>query len=412
LAIKEKYPKPSRLQIDDIPLALDYFEKMNRRGLPLAAADLLKNYLFSQVPDSEFDNLTGKWKAMSAEVDKAQRVALKSTESFIKYWAISDSGTKLNGTEQLLTFWKKQLETDAQITKFANSLLEMSVTYQETTNGIYSKSHNSILEATRFFNGSQHIPVILAGRHLNSFEYLCDLVDRRFIIYNFARERTATFESMIPNWCNSIRALKTTASKEEILEATKNTKLLQIADAYDLIIKSVTSLDYSKSSHGRKLRMVLAITSRYLDGMAKTGDYAEPLSTYLRTVSKSKPGIDMDHVYGQTFFQEVSEENRLIFNSVGALTLVFSSDHREQTKLLPGEKQSMYIKSRYILTKSLAAIDQHEPPKVRKLLERMQEDIPVSLETWSAEFVNIRSHFIAEKFIEAIGLKEFIADTH
>ena len=399
----------SRLQIDDIPLALDYFEKMNRRGLPLAAADLLKNYLFSQVPDSRFDDLTDKWKAMSAEVDKSQRVSLKSTEAFIKYWAISDSGSKLNGTDQLLAFWKKQLSTETQISKFADSLLEMSTIYQKSTNGISSKSGKSILEATRFFNGSQHLPVVFAGKDLNNFDYLCELVDRRFLIYNFAKERTATFESMIPNWCNAIRLLPKNASNEQILEASINSKFFVVEDAHELILNSVTSLDYSKSSHGRKLRMVLAVTNKYMDTLAKNGDFAEPLGTYLSTVSKSKPGIDMDHVFGQTYFNEENEETRIKFNSIGALTLVFSSDHREQTKLLPIEKESMYIKSRYMLTKSLANIDKHEPPRVRKELELIQDSIPVSLSNWTTDFVDLRSQFIAQKFIESIGLAEFSA---
>jgi hypothetical protein len=151
---------------------------------------------------------------------------------------------------------------------------------------------------------------------------------------------------------------------------------------------------------------VLASVARYLDVEARQGDYTENMKKYLQTVRRGVAGIDLDHVYGQQFFRVAPVEEKVIFNSIGSLTPVFSSDHREQTSLTPREKETMYRMSRYMLTKSLAEIGEDEPPRVRQSLEAIQVDLPVSLDAWKSDFVNLRSNWIARKFVESLGVEE------
>jgi hypothetical protein len=397
----------TRLSIEDIPLALDYFEKMNRRGLPLAAADLLKNFMFAQVPDDEFDGLTDAWKDMAKELDKIHRQTLKSTEGFIKSWAISESGSKINGTEPLLEFWKNKLDTKTKILDFRSTLKSTAEFFQKSANGVNFRTEASpILEGVRYFNGSQHLSVMFASRHLDEFDYVCELIERRFLLYTFSRERTATFESMIPNWCKALSTLPKEATKDEILVASKRASAFIVLNAIDSTVSYVESLSYTKVSHLKKIRFVLASVARHLDVQARQGDYTENMMRYLQTVRRGVAGTDLDHVYGQQFFRAAPAEDKLIFNSIGSLTPVFSSDHREQTSLSPREKESMYRMSRYILTKSLAEIGEDEPPRVRQSLEAIQAELPVSLDAWTSDFVKVRSTWIARKFVESLGVEE------
>lgn len=400
----------TRLSIEDIPLALDYFEKMNRRGLPLAAADLLKNFMFAQVPDREFEGLTDSWNEMAKELDKIRRSALKSTESFIKSWAISEQGAKINGTEQLLEFWKKKLDTPEKILSFKSTLKSTAEFFQKSASGVNFKTGSSpILEGVDFFNGSQHLSVLFAARHLDKFAYVCELVERRFLLYTFSRERTATFESMIPNWCKELTALPAGASEEEILAASRKAPLFISPQARESTTAFIESLSYAKGSHHKKMRFVLATVSRALDAEARTGDFDKSMATYLKTVRRGVSGIDLDHVYGQKFFKDESAELKEIYNKIGAITLVFSADHREQTHLTPREKESMYSQSRYVFTKSLAEIRDDEAPRVKRLLEGIQGVLPVSLDDWTPEFVQSRTRFIADKFSEVLGVEEMMA---
>ena len=399
----------TRLSIEDIPVALDYFEKMNRRGLPLAAADLLKNYMFAQVPDAEYDSLTDSWKDMAKELDKVKRNALKSTEGFIKSWAVSESGAKINGTEPLLTFWKTRLDSSEKIIEFRTTLKSVAEFFQKSANGVNFKNDESpILEGVAYFNGSQHLSVLFAARHLDKFEYVCNLVERRFLLYTYSRERTASFESMIPNWCKQIANLPNDATESQILDASKRAAGFLSPQAKESVVSFIESLSYSKGSHLKKMRFVLATVSRFLDNKARAGDYSENISKYLQTVRRGVAGIDLDHVYGQQFFAGQSAENKVVFNSIGSLTPVFSSDHREQTQLSPREKDSMYSQSRYMLTKSLAEARDDEAPRVKEALREIQSFLPVSLDSWTAGFVNTRSNFIATKFVEALGVDELM----
>ena len=397
----------TRLVIDDIPVALDYFEKMNRRGLPLAAADLLKNYLFAQIPEENFEDLTNQWNLMQKELDQVSRKSIGNTEQFVKSWAVSISGTKLNGAEPLLKFWKNELGTAEKIETFKLELKPRGELFRSIANFRNPKSPDKwMVEGGKHFNGSQFISVLMAGRNLVNFDFLSDLVDRRFIAYIYAKERTASFESVMANWAKRILQLDSSASEEEILKTSREASGFRINGLTGMIQSGIETLSYSKKSHAKRLRYVLARVSRELDTEAREGDWGKSITDYLTTVRSNSPGMDMDHILGQTYLTNESEENQRIFNSVGALTLVFSSDHREDTRTRPIEKVNMYKKSRYIFTQSLAPLIGNESERVSAAIVKIQEVVPVSLSNWDAQIVNQRTSYIIDKFLHSIGVED------
>jgi len=399
----------TRLVIDDIPVALDYFEKMNRRGLPLAAADLLKNYLFAQVPEENYEDLTRQWNLMQKELDQVSRKSIGNTEQFVKSWAVSISGTKLTGSEQLLKFWKSELDDSTKIEKFKSDLKPRGELFKSIANFKNPKDpERLIVEAGKHFNGSQFISVLMAGHGLENFYYLADLVDRRFVAYVYAKERTATFDSVMASWSKKVLSLEPSATCEEILNVSREASGFTI-DGLDSMIRSgIETLSYSKKSHAKRLRYVLAQVSRYLDSEARTGDWGKPITEYLTTVRGSTPGIDMDHILGQTYLENESQESQRIFNSVGALTLVFSSDHRQDTRTRPIEKLNMYKRSRYVFTQSLAPIDGGESGSVTTVINQIRTELPVDLAHWNEEIVQRRTKFIVDTFLKAITYKELM----
>ena len=397
----------TRLVIDDIPVALDYFEKMNRRGLPLAAADLLKNYLFAQIPEENYDDLTNQWNLMQKELSQVLRPSIGNTEQFVKSWAVSISGTKLNGSEPLLKFWKNELGTADKIEVFKQELKPRGELFRSIANFRNPRSPEKwMVEGGKHFNGSQFISVLMAGRNLENFDYLSDLVDRRFIAYVYAKERTASFESVMASWSKKILQLNESASVEDILKASRDASGFKIIGLSDMIKSGVETLSYSKKSHAKRLRYVLARVSRHLDIEAHEGDWGKSITEYLTTVRSNSPGMDMDHVLGQTYLVNESEENQRVFNSVGALTLVFSSDHREDTRTRPIEKVNMYKKSRYIFTQSLAPLTGSESARVSEVITEIQTVVPVNLSTWDTTIVHKRTAYIVDKFLESLGVED------
>jgi hypothetical protein len=400
----------TRLVISNIPQAMDYFEKMNRRGLPLDAADLLKNYLFSQVEDGDFDSLTESWKKMSNEVERVKRRSLGSTEMFIKSWAVSEHFQKINGTEALLNYWKSELATEAKREHFVKLLPEKSKLYRGMAEGKLEGADSPLLECVRSLSGSQHLPVLLAAGHLRQLQYVCSLLDRRFTLYAFANERTGAFESMIPKWCEKLAPLPANSSREQILEAARSADGFIRADAMTAVTSFIEGLNYQKVSNRRKLRFVLALSSRHLDIEAKAEHHGQPFAFYLKTAKKRSPGFDMDHVLGQQYLVSMSNEEKSIFNRIGALTPLFSSAHREDTHLKPAEKVGIYEQSPFVLTKSLSAIPSNASQRLRKVLEETRAKAPVDLASWSTESVALRTSLIIRTFLDAIEVKEFMPE--
>lgn len=400
----------TRLVIGDIPQALDYFEKMNRRGLPLDAANLLKNYLFSQVDQAKFDALTDSWRKMSNEVEKIKRRSIASTESFIKSWAVSRSFQKINGTEALLNYWKNELDSDAEREFFVREMLPMSKLYRNLAEGTYDKSNSKMLERTRNLGGSQHLSVLLAGSKLEKFLYFCDLVDRRFTLYTFANERTGAFESMIPKWCEKIAELPNKATENQILSASQAAEGFLHPGADGAITTFIRGLNYRKNSNHRKLRFVLALTARHLDIEAKAEHHDRELSFYLKTATKNKPGFDMDHVLGQKYLGGLTENQKIIFNSIGALTPLFSSTHRADTNLKPAEKSVMYEQSPFIITKSLSPVLDSSSGRIRRVLTELRDLAPVDLMDWNETSVESRTNLIIKTFLDEIIVKDFLKD--
>ena len=397
----------TRLVIDDIPVALDYFEKMNRRGLPLAAADLLKNYLFSQIPEETYGELTNQWNLMQKELDQVSRKSIGNTEQFVKSWAVSISGNKLNGSEPLLKFWKNELSTPEKIEIFKSELKPRGELFRSIANFRNPKNSDTwMVEGGKHFNGSQFISVLMAGKDLEHFDFLSELVDRRFIAYVYAKERTASFESVMASWSKKILQLESKASIEDILQTSRDAAGFRIAGLPDMIKSGIDTLSYSKKSHAKRLRYVLARVSKHLDTEAREGDWGKPITDYLTTVRSGVPGMDMDHILGQTYLTNESEENQRIFNSIGALTLVFSSDHREDTRTRPNEKVDMYKKSRYIFTQALAPLLGNESERVSSVIKNIQNQVPINLNKWDANTVNKRTSYILSTFLNSLGVED------
>jgi uncharacterized protein with ParB-like and HNH nuclease domain len=406
----------TKLEINDIPSALDYFEKMNRRGLDLTASDLLKNYLFASVPDERYEKLTEKWKSMQDNLTKVKRNALASTEFFIRSLATSKSGLKMNGTEPLLNYWKKQLslgvEENAQtqlenIDDFSNEVLDKSKIFAKIANCIHpgsGRDAEEIVNSAWFFKGQQQIPTILAGHSMLNFDYLLNLIDRRFMVYIFAKERTASFENFSANWIKKIIDLPADADPTQILAASQSVSGFKSPNLKETITNHILSLNWEKASQRRKQRFVLSKVSQMFDIKSQKPHWAEPFSRYSKSKAKNSPGMDLEHIFERQDFVDNDIVTKGIYNGIGNLTPIFSSDHsrRDPSAHLPLDKENMYKESTYILTNSLGKLSGNEQSHYAQTIKEIQSESPYALNDWNIKSVTHRSNFIVTHFLENI----------
>ena len=406
----------TKLEINDIPSALDYFEKMNRRGLDLTASDLLKNYLFASVPDDKYEKLTEKWNDMQENLIKVKRNALASTEFFIRSLATSKSGIKMNGTEPLLNYWKKQLSAGVEsnvstqqenIEKFANEILDKSKIFVKIANSVHpeqGREAEEIVNSAWFFKGQQQIPTILSGYRMLNFDYLLNLIDRRFMIYIFAKERTASFENFSANWIKKIVDLPLDSNPSEILKASQTVNGFKIPNLKETITNHILFLNWEKASQRRKQRFVLSKVSQMFDIKAQKPHYSEPFSRYSKSKAKNSPGMDLEHIFERQDFVNFDPMTKNIFNGIGNLTPIFSSDHSRRDPLahLPVDKENMYKESTYIMTNALGKLTGNEQPHNAQTIQEIHSKSPYSLVNWNLETVKERSNFIIDNFLENI----------
>jgi len=79
------------VEVKDQATAYRIFETMNDRGLKLSAGDLLKNYLYSLVPDSQAEQITYRWQSMMAVLESLGRDDGDAVD-YIRYFWITTHG--------------------------------------------------------------------------------------------------------------------------------------------------------------------------------------------------------------------------------------------------------------------------------------------------------------------------------
>jgi hypothetical protein len=404
----------SRLKISSIKSAIDTFEKMNNRGVDLQDSDLLKNYLFQNISDDQYDKLTQNWTKLSshiADVPKTQK-SLRSEGTFIKYLGISESGKKINNTKQLFEEFEERYPSPQQLLEYSNQLPEISKFYKEICNfesiGSESQFDHSKLHGSKYLKAVQTLPALLAARKLKNYNTAAQLIDSRFSIYILGRERTQDFETLIPRIVQTINDnLGPDSSKDEIVEKINHTMGFVNFDMAEQLRNGIKSLTYQKSSNRTKMRFILAKVNKKFDLDARFGDCDKPLDEYLKTRNRrstSLDGIDLDHVLAQQYLNDFNEIDQKIMNEIGAVTFVHASEHQDGPRIsdaYPIDKSSLYSQSRYVLTKALSPI--HDvTPRVQTVIDEIQTKIPSKLNEWNIEVVRNRTDFIIETFLDIL----------
>ncbi len=166
--------------VGDHRQAVDIFFKMNVRGLDLEGADYLKNFLFQQLDSSEYDALSEKWTGMSNSLRSSEGInkKLKSPEFFLRNWAIVNNGEKMNGDKAVFEYWQKILKSKSELSRFMNKIEGQAKIYNSIASYklLDRKLKNPDMEAAEYLKGTQFIPALMAGSHLDEYQYFSGII--------------------------------------------------------------------------------------------------------------------------------------------------------------------------------------------------------------------------------------------
>jgi len=389
------------LQLDNQREAIAVYDRINDRGMQLSSADLIKNILFQRVPDESFEEISDNWKTMTESLNQCKKkVRLQDPKYLLRALAATKKGIKIT-YDDLVPFWNGQFDhkdspLDPEI--FSKDLAG-SADFLAKLADNSSQQHGAIPQIflSAELGSVQHYPVLLAGSNIKNkdvFTRLADQVNTRTMFYVLGKERTASFESLVPAWAHAVSELGSDATIQD-LNAVFQEHAMPPNDLYENLEAQFRKWDYRNASDRKKIRAVLAYLSGHLDhACGKELKIQDAMRT--RRLRGQKFGWDLDHVLPQDL------EKEMPFQSIGNLVLLTPDDNREASNKTPDKKDIWYNQCHLVLTKSLSDLSRLTPAHRAKLEELFKElhidQSKLSLETWGKDSISERTSFYFKYF--------------
>lgn len=217
------------IQSENLSSALKIFETINQRGAGLNAMDLIKNLLFSEAKESEFQSIKETWKDITSNLQACREDG--SPLRFLRYflmaryydgimredaiykWIISPEGkTATKYVEQPLEFAKelKKISKRYSDLVIATELIKDGGLYPNITNiGFVNK-----------YKSRQHLILLLAldsNCSKYELEYLGEQIESFFFFSNTIGIQAKNNERLFASWASKLRGVKSIEEIKNIL---------------------------------------------------------------------------------------------------------------------------------------------------------------------------------------------------
>ena len=411
------------LQLDNINQALEVFIRVNDRGLELDNADLLKGLLFQRVNSQrDYEHLSRAWSDATSTLYGAKLARLTSMEFLLRLLAAIRNGSGVR-TAELFDVWQEAL-ADAESAKSFGTSLPRRATSLQRISSKRSPIDDDELNLNITYESSllrmiQHYEVLLAGDHLSpeTFRAVLRMTEERAVLSTLAGEPKQDFERAVHGWAKAVSELESDADGTTVKESLA-AMVAGLEDLYVSLPSQLAKLNYSTTTHHKKIRYVLARVSRYVQEAVDSQDL--PLSVYMQTTRRNghDRGYELDHIFPKSTSQrshwkhdedgsgadEPSPESVLrSIHSIGNLTLLHPRDNYSQSDSLPwsSEKVGNLASSGLWLNRLLVPSQLSLPGAANdEKFNRWTSYWVPDLSSWGTSQVANRTDFIAELLVE------------
>jgi hypothetical protein len=398
------------LTLDDQIEALRVYDRINNRGMVLSSADLIKNIIFMNVKDPEFDAVSDAWLEMAKELNGTGKARLQDPKFLLRMLASNNTGKKIT-YDGLVDHWSKLIENgELEAVEFAGELPVKASALKQLASAqtmIPAGEWEDWNEPTRVrvtqlhipyeLNSVQHYSVLLAGMHLEKPETLLKLglqVANRALLYIFAQERTQSFETIIPAWANAIQELPKDADPSD-LDLIYQTKAFQTENPVELLESAlqanIRSWSYENTSDRKRIRALFALLNLEVSQHFSAVDLMRT-----RRLPSETHGWDIDHIMAKSLVPDKW------VHRIGNLTLLSPPDNRWAGTIKPIEKidQNYYNQSAVVLTKACEKLDRLSPVvrnHIQEALDEANVQINYIIDTnWGEAGVDARTEFFVD----------------
>lgn len=346
-----------RIETPSITKALKIFETINDRGVGLDAMDLLKNLLFMNARESEFQKLKTIWKQLTDEIYAASEKPLR----FLRYFLLAtyDVDGRLR-EEQIYDWFLRNTSLTKHSDKplgFAQQLLDAAKAYRffSENKNPSGKKEPSLVNA-RLLGGrsvKQHYIILLAGRLLPASEFsrLCDEIEKTLFVWLITGTPGKEYERKIVETAHRLSTLGSQNFNDFIEEAFIKERSVY-ADSFVAVLQSLRTFDTRQF----RIRYLISKLTQHIDLLAYGPSQGrDNLEEYVAG------GNDIEHILPDHGDEEAVIEfgdggtNQLIIQRIGNLLLIEKSINRSIRNKKYSIKIKTYSQSKYLLTRCQAS---------------------------------------------------------
>jgi|GEM_PF-1951795 hypothetical protein len=397
--------------------ALEIFEKLNSRGMPLNSAELLKGLLFMNAPREKYETISKDWLEAAESVFKVRPHKAASMGYLMQAMLQPITGSFVSSAG-VYKAWQGKLRdgTIADPAKFSKEIISAAANLAKigasTTN-----DHNQNLVAARHFGVVQHLPSVLEATKFQSsknYQLTAEFIDARVAISLFAEEGANSLNAQFWALSKAITSIGNSTEVDELYAV-----LGMESKEFDNLVAAARprfmQLRYTNARDKKRMRFALASAASFVESSASNQGADTTVEALLKTTSRAgkttpKQGYDLDHIFPQALALSSTFDSTWgadWVHSIGNLCLLHPTDNRTASASSPELKSSDYASSKLLLTKSLAL-----PGNLSSLNGRLgstmlglQAQGAQNVESWFYEKAIAQSEFYFDVFTSSLRQK-------
>ncbi|MFN6540961.1 MAG: DUF262 domain-containing protein [Nostoc sp. EkiNYC01] len=379
-----------RVETKSMSHALKVFATINNRGVGLDAVDLLKNLMFIQIKDKDFEKLKSKWKEML-------KILYKSNENpirFLRYFIISKYDSERIREDKIYEWFDKNKDKcgyEHKPFEFIDSLLKSAKAFANFKEGndIFGKSNRYLVNIS-YLSTSQHFVLLLAAQHLSRemFTELCKHIENFLFIYIITQARSSKLEILFVEWASKLRQINDKQSLDKFINEQIQTEKQKLSEKFLLAFRQLDEDSVRK----KIMQYILAKLTQHIDELA----YGE-IEAHTSLKNYINKSVEIEHILPQNYdaVKSTFDKPELIYEYVkylGNLALIEKSINTS-IKNKPFElKKNAYQKSKFLITKSIV---ERVNIGINTAIDRAVRDLSI-FDEWSSESIKCRQEMLAQ----------------
>lgn len=252
---------------ENLSSALKIFETINQRGSNLNAMDLVKNLLFIEADEDEFDYIKKTWKKITNNLQSCGEE--NSPLRFLRYFLMARYHNGIIREDDIYSWiisaeGKKATDYQNNPSSFAKELMKISKRYADLVNATQHKDSNGTYPEVNnigYINkvkSRQHL-VLLLALDINvsdeEINYLAKQIESFFFFSNTLGIQAKYNESLFIKWANELRKEK---GIEHIKQVTEDFIIPYIKERTSKIRSEFLNLFHSHYNPLYRLRFIFA----------------------------------------------------------------------------------------------------------------------------------------------------------